>query len=338
MGRGYSCTPELRAIIVNLKSNGKAEIANIIGRSRKLVHNAIQYVQKHQTVLKLKRKARPRKTTAAQDRIITRIAKEDPFITSAEIRERISNEHRIQLSSRTIRKRLNESDLRGCVAQHKPLVSKKNLAARLRFAKSFRNKPATFWRNVLWSDESKFNRFGSDGKRYVWRPPKQQLNPKYTVKTVKHGGGSIMVWAAFSWHGVGPIAKIDGRMDRYLYKRILEQHMEPFAEENLPLRWTFMHDNDPKHTSKFVKQWLLDQHIDVLPWPPQSPDLNPIENLWNDVEEHIRMKKPKNLRELWDATQEGWNAIPIGRCQRLVESLPQRLESVITQRGFPTKY
>lgn len=340
MGRGASCSPELRNVIIKLKNEGKSavEIANLVGRSRKLVHNAIQYVQRHETTEKIRRQPRARKTSAADDRIITRLAKSNPFITSAEIRDRVARDHGIEVCSRTIRKRLNESDLRGCVAQHKPLVTKKNLKARLLFAKKYRNKPATFWRNVLWSDESKFNRFGSDGKCHVWRPPKQQLNPKYTVKTVKHGGGSIMVWAAFSWHGIGPIAKIDGRMDKNLYQRILQDHMVPFAEENLPLRWNFMHDNDPKHTSKLVKQWLLDQRIDVLPWPAQSPDLNPIENLWNDVEEHIKMRKPKNCSELWEAAQEGWSCIPVKRCQRLVDSLPDRLKAVIAQKGFPTKY
>ena len=82
-----------------------------------------------------------------------------------------------------------------------------------------------------------FNRLGSDGKTYVRRPPNQQCNPMYTIKTIKHGCESVMVWRAFSWHGVGPIHKIDGRMNQYLYKVILSTVMEPYADENMPVTY-----------------------------------------------------------------------------------------------------
>lgn len=340
MGKACSCTPELRKVILNLKKRGFeiAKIAETIGRSRKLVYNALSYYEKHKTTEKVMRKPPPRKTSQREDSLIVREAKRNPLITSEEIRKNVKISHNIDVSSRTIRRRLNEHNLRGCVAQKKPLVSKKNLKARLQFAKTYATKPINFWKNVLWSDESKFNRFGSDGKRIVWRPPNKQHHPMYTVKTVKHGGGSVMVWAAFSWRGVGPIVKINGIMDQYVYKNILENHMEPFVEENMPLNWTFMHDNDPKHSARSVKAWLNDQKIKTLPWPAQSPDLNPIENLWNDVETQIKLVKPKNLNELWETIRDAWSSISPDRCKRLVESLPRRLNEVIRQKGFPTKY
>ena len=217
-------------------------------------------------------------------------------------------------------------------------MSKKNIKSRLSFSKEHLNKPITFWKNILWSDESKFCRFGSDGKQYVWRPPNLEHHPKYTLKTVKHGGGNVMVWAAFSWHGVGPIHKIITKMDQHIYKNILTSIMIPFAEDNMPLMWKFMHDNDPKHTSRLVKSCLEENNITVLKWPAQSPDLNPIENLWNDVEEHVRAVKPKNLSDLWEEIQKAWYAIPKERCMALVESLPRRCTAVIQNKGFPTKY
>ena len=147
----------------------------------------------------------------------------------------------------------------------------------MKFAKQRVHKNLNFWQNVLWTDESKFNWFGSDGKQYVRRSRNQELSPRYTLKTVKHGGGNVIVWGSFSWCGVGPLHRIQGTMDQHMYKEILENVMLPYAEENLPLVWKFQQDNDPKHTAKIVKMWFNAKKINVLEWPAQSADLNPIE-------------------------------------------------------------
>jgi len=90
----------------------------------------------------------------------------------------------------------------------KPMLSIKNVKKRLQFAREHIQKGPNFWNMIVWSDESKFNVFGSDGKPYVRRPPNKQLDPKYTKKTVKQGGASIMVWSCFTASGVGPLVKV----------------------------------------------------------------------------------------------------------------------------------
>lgn len=340
MGRSKHCTPEKREIIVKLKGQKKSnsEIASTLGCSRKMVVNAINLVKKQGTLDNKLRKKRQKKTTPSEDRKIHRMSTADPFATSSEISTEFNSSCDANISARTVRRRLNEFGLRGCIAQRKPLITKRNQVRRLDFAKKYKDSTINFWKNILWSDESKFNRLGSDGKSYVRRPVNAAFNPRYTLKTVKHGGGSVMVWAAMSWYGVGPIVRIDTKMDQHVYKKILIDHMEPYFDDNMPLSSIFMHDNDPKHTSKLVKNWFVGQKIRLLDWPAQSPDLNPIEHLWNDVDQVIRQRRPTNLSILWETIVEAWSAIPPERCRNLVESMPRRLAAVIENKGFSTKY
>jgi len=169
-------------------------------------------------------------------------------------------------------------------------------------------------RNILWSVETKIHFFGNDAKRNVRRPKGKEFDPKYTYKTVKHGGGSLMVWGCFSWYGVGPFHRIDGIMDRFVYKDILETVMLPYAEDDMPLLWKFQQD---KHASRVVKDWFREQNVDVLEWPSQSPDLNPIENLWGELKREVRKTLCQNKCQLWDIVQRAWYNIPIGTCRKL---------------------
>lgn len=342
MGRNKHCTPEKRQIMYRMYQNGEtvAEIAEVLGCSRKMVYNGLQLVRENTIYLmeNKKRTSNWRKTTVSIDRTIRRKSVRYPFKSSREIRNEINEEYSTEISSRTVRRRLNEYQLFGRISRRKPYLSSHNIARRLHFAREHITKSISFWKNVLWSDESKFNRLGPDGKTFVRRPKCEEFNPRYTKKTVSHFGGNIKVWGAFSWRGVGPIVRISGIMDQYQYLNILRDHMEPYAFESMPVSFTFMHDNDPKHTARTIKSWLSQEKVSVLSWPAQSPDLNPIENLWKDVKVKIQDKNFDNFDQLWRGVQEAWYSIPIERCQKLVESVPRRLGAVISNRGYSTKY
>jgi len=94
--------------------------------------------------------------------------------------------------------------------------------------------------------------------------------------------------------------------------------------------------DDPKHTCKKTKKYFKDHKVSVIPWPSQSPDLNPIENLWRDLKIAVFKHKVRNQKELWEIIQREW--ILIERCRKLVESMPRRCEAVIKNRGHATKY
>lgn len=339
MGKQKSSNSAERKIIWDCfqRYNNIAKVVEILNFSRGKITNAITHYKKYETFENIPRQ-KPRKTTLNDDRRIANLSKTDPFLTSSQIRAQMETDYGVNVSSQTIRRRLQENNLHGRMARKKPLVSLKNTKKRLRFATDHLAKGLNFWNLIVWSDESKFNVFGNDGRPYVRRPPLKELDPKYTKKTVKHGGSSVMVWGCFTAFGVGPIVKIDGIMNGEMYKNILKENLATEYADNLPLAWIFQHDNDPKHCSKVVKSWLATQSIKLLEWPPQSPDLNPIENLWGIIKRVIAARKPTNKDMLWKVIQEEWHKITPGQCASLVASMPKRCSTVLKQKGYPTQY
>ncbi|GFU84723.1 transposable element Tc1 transposase [Trichonephila clavipes] len=117
-----------------------------------------------------------------------------------------------------------------------------------------RSKTDSFWKKVIYNDESKFNIFGSDGRRTVWRKPNTALDPKNLRPTVKQGGGSVMVWGCMASNGVGNLVFIDGIMDHNPCIDILNNNLEESAKKlGLDRNFIFQQDNDPKHTARNVK-------------------------------------------------------------------------------------
>ena len=102
----------------------------------------------------------------------------------------------------------------------------------------------------------------------------------------------------------------------------------------------FQHDNDPKHTALGTKKWLSDHQINVLTWPPQSPDLNPIEHLWSELKRRIHQlgRKISNITELWDKVQDVWNEIPQDVIDGLYNTMTQRISDVIKAKGGFTRW
>ena len=98
-----------------------------------------------------------------------------------------------------------------------------------------------------------------------------------------------MVWGYLGWEGVGRLAEVEGKMNAEQYVDILENNLLPSMEESgFSLEDViFQQDNDPKHTSKRAKEWMEDNNITLLDWPPQSLDLNPTEFLWNHMEKNF---------------------------------------------------
>ena len=198
------------------------------------------------------------------------------------------------------------------------------------------------WKCVIWSDETKINHIGSDGRKWAWKRAGEGLSDRLVEETVKFGGGSVMLWGCMTWERVGFPCRIEGKMDADLYVLILEEELQQTlgffdkSQEDI----IFQQDHDPKHTSRKAKKWFEDHEFEVMVWPPQSPDLNPIEHLWFILKRRLAeySEPPKGILEFWEHIQVEWDKIEVAQCQELIESMPRRIREVIRAKGGYTSY
>ncbi len=265
------------------------------------------------------------------------LAKINPCVMREAIKEDLAAVG-VHVSKSTVTRALNSI---GVTAHHPwkvPLKSRWHLAARLKFARAHVSDSHTQWDKVLWSDETKIELFGHNTKKTIWRKKGEAFKPRNTIPTVKHGGGSIMLWGCFSSSSTGRLVCVNGKMNGVMYKEILAKNLCASARElHLGRHFVFQHDNDPKHTAKRVKAWFGMNHFNVLEWPSQSPDLNPIENLWALLKSQVYERRPQNLTEL-EAYCKEWAAIPPKVCERYVATYQKRLMEVIKNKGHAIAY
>ena len=332
---------DLRETIIKHFLNGDSEhqIAQKMLVPRNSVHYIIAKYKNTKCIATIIGLGRKRKTSIHFDRVIQRKIKVDQRKLASNVKAEVEAELGIAISEQTVRRRMHEVGLNGRVARKKPYVSKVNKGKRLEYARTYREKPLGYWDHVLWSDESKFNLFGSDGKVMVWRTSKEALDPICTVPTVKYGGGNVKCWGCMSSSGVGNLVFITGNMTGEMYRDILQKNLfESVKKLKLGKDWVMQHDNDPKHRAHIVTNWLNRENVERLKWPPFSPDLNPIEHIWDEVERRMKKERPKNETELKQALLRVWQGIGRDVTTNLVHSVPNPWNEVIRMNGYPTRY
>jgi transposase len=329
---------------LHLEGKSNRQIGLQFGRSHQTINDLIKKIE---TTGNHERKGGSGRTpllTQREARLIILAIKRDRRISAWRIRNELELFH---VSERTIRRAIRLfSPFASKWAKRKPFISIKNMRKRVAWAKFHLNWSIDDWMHVVWSDESPFE-LRSHARFRCWiakgeRPPRSCF--KNTVKHEK----KVMAWACFSGHGVGDLHEIEGIMDKHKYLWILQNKALPSCDRLFPADedghhdYMFQEDNDPKHTSKLCKRWKRNNmnHLNTeeSSWPAQSPDLNPIENLWAILDNRVRDRVCNNERELMEVLQNAWNSLPVDLLRRLVESMPRRCAAVIKAKGAPTKY
>ena len=208
---------------------------------------------------------------------------------------------------------------------------------RLAWAKEHQSWTSAQWSQVLFTDESKYQLFGNKRRLYVRRSVGQRMVPQCVAPTVKHGGGSVMVWGCFAGNEVGDLIQVEGILNKEGYLNILKKHAVPSGKRLVGRGFVFQQDNDPKHSSKLCKGYLENRKkrkdLKVMLWPAQSPDLNPIELLWDELHREVRKLLSKNTRELMENLKLCWRRISPETLRKLINRMPRVCKAVLKAKG-----
>jgi hypothetical protein len=150
----------------------------------------------------------------------------------------------------------------------------------------------------------------------------------------------ILFWGAIYGGGPLPLVPVNGTMTGLRYRSILAENLVPFLEEQpLAHHFMFQQDNAPSHTAAATMAFLQNNGVEVIQWPPYSPDLNCIENLWGFIKNKLSHENITTKEELIRRVQNIWQSQDMKDiCYRMIHSMPRRIAMCIRNRGDYTKY
>lgn len=325
---------ETRLKIIDMLSNGipQSEVAKTLHISRCAVQKNWIKFKNTGTINNLPKKGRPSKITPRLERTIVIKSKLNPFLSLKDIKIEIKST--IDVSRMTICRVLNRNGLKTYRAAIKSKLSHKHTKNRLKFAKDYKRFSQSDWNNIIFSDECSV-KIGNKLIRYVRRPLNTRFHKKYVIKSKMQGGTSVMFWGAIFSDGRRILKVCPPRMDSVAYQNILHENLE----NKISHMETLMQDNAPIHRSKSTMEFLENKMISYIDdWPPNSPDINIIENMWGIVKNKLKLGIITNKEYLIEKFTEIWSEITNETIKNLYDSIPRRLKSIEKERGGHTKY
>jgi transposase len=333
---------EKGGIIALWKNNFKvAEIARQMELPDSTVRSFIKRYNERGNLENLPRSGRPSVITERQGRLFVRKTMKNRHVSLRELTTNVDFEG----ARATASNYLHNAGIGSYVAVKKPFISKENQKQRLLWCKERINwSVVPEWSSIIWSDESSVEIGQSSRRELVWRKAGERYNSNCLRPTFKSGRKSVMVWGCFVGDRLGPLVICEeGRMNSDDYIKILNDNLKEF-KTTIETEWCttliYQDDNAKIHTSKKTCEWKRQNRIESLPWPAQSPDLNPIENLWKILKDKTQQRKPfpRTVEQLKIALKEEWCKLESHILLSLVSSMPKRVKLVVEAKGGHSKY
>lgn len=284
---------------------------------------------------------RPRATTDNEDHYLALTAKRHRYSTASQLSRELNAATGTRISRHTVARRLHETGLYA----RKPAVciplNPCHKRERLAWCRQHLPWTSLQWGNVLFTDESRFS-LDTDSRRvFIWREPGTRYRHSNIRERDRFGGGGIMVWAGIMLNGRTSLHVFEGgSLTGQTYRdRILEPYVRLFRGGFGP-NFIFMDDNARPHRANLVDEYLESEDITRMDWPARSPDLNPIEHVWDALGKAIaaRHPPPRTIHELKNALLQEWDLLRQELVNCLINSMTSRCQTCITMRGGHIPY
>jgi transposase len=331
----------MRQLIVgmHLSGDGYKKIAKTTNISRSTIKAIVKKYYALGIVANLPRTGRPQLADDRLRRQIVRDVLANRRLSAESIVEQLKEFSQLKISASSVRNIIKDADLHGRSARKTPRISKVNKKKRLEYAMAHLDWTEEEWNKIVYTDESKYNLHDSDGRVFVWRRVGEEFHEDCIVTTYKSGDKGWMVWGAIGWKGVGPLHFCTENVTSTYYIEMLEEVLPScVAMLDMDDEFQLLQDNAPAHKAKKTMAYIESYGLPTLPHPPQSPDLNPIEHMWDHVARQVRKINPQTSAALKDAIETAWYNTPVEVVQNLISSMPRRIAAVVAAKGGPTKY
>ncbi|KAK7106755.1 hypothetical protein V1264_017975 [Littorina saxatilis] len=282
----------------------------------------------------------PKKTTPREDRLIERLALQTRTASSSIIRRQLRVATNTNISQQTIRNRLHGFNLRSRRPAVRPRLTPAHRAARRAFCRRHVRWTRQQWSQVLFSDESRFTLNHNDDRLGVWGRQGERYIDATVQEKVAFGGGSVMVWGAFSLHHRTPLFHVQGNLTGLRYRdEILRPLAVPTLQQMGP-QAVYQDDNARPHRARVVNDFLQQSGVNRMEWPACSPDLNPIENLWDELDRKVRSNHSplRDVQHLYQMLQAERQALLHRIFTILVNSMGSRCVECQNSQGGYTHY
>ena len=316
------------------------EVARRLGVTHSVIQRLQERFQATGSTEQRHRSGRPRVTGHYDDRFVWLTTLRNRTFTAERLRTELRMATNINVSQQTIRNRLHEHNLRSRVAAVRVALTHAHRQARVQWCRHHQRWTRQQWGMVLFTDESRFTVANNDGRQRVWRRPGERFMDVCVREHDRHGGGSIMVWGGIHLHGRTPLHIVHGRLNAIRYRDEILQPLIMPALQAIGPGSILQDDNATPHRARVVTNFLQQQHIQRLDWPANSPDLAPIEHVWDILGRRLHANHPQaaNMAQLFEFLQQEWLAIPQATLVTLVQSMRQRCIECLAANGGHTRF
>ena len=336
-GKNRSTDRVKRARIIGLCEAGfsHSEIARRLGLSRHTVVKWCTRFAENGHLEDAARSGRPPKQTRAFIKAVERALRGRRGTSVRKVQAKLKAQGTV-VSRMTVSRAAHAAELRPYSCRIKPILSAAHQRRRRLFARSERDRD---WTRVIAADEATFYLCDTPNRRHdlVWVRKGDPIPPILKGKAATKWS----LFGAIASSGRVALAVFDERFTKETYVEIMANELLPGADVAFPSDdWAYLHDRSPQHSSKVAQAWLdayVPEHFSDS-WPGNSPDLNPMENLWSVLRDRTLLRSPTTKDGLRTAIHAAWRSIDSNYTATLFSSMPNRLRDVIKAKGGHTKY